>query len=126
MLTVVCCFIYFVRLLFLFFFFFFNDPATTEIYPLPLHDALPIWARAVMSTKPPAPAVTCGLKPSFDTLTEPCRSKLRSEEHTSELQSQSNLVCRLLLEKKKKRKNLCTTSVATHTDPCDIAISLSH
>src|SRR2546430_16740518 len=73
-------------------FFFFNDTATTEIYTLSLHDALPILSldglrprgtgsRARQPT-PPAPS--------------------RSEEHTSELQSQSNLVCRLLLEKKKK------------------------
>src|SRR6516165_12519200 len=72
----------------LFFFFFFNDTATTEIYTLSLHDALPI---------------CCGLagrRPEVG-----CRAgrrrTARSEEHTSELQSQSNLVCRLLLEKKK-------------------------
>src|SRR6266850_7874480 len=70
------------------FFFFFNDTATTEIYTLSLHDALPIWRRATWSharwcAKPKGPA-------------------LRSEEHTSELQSPCNLVCRLLLEKKKK------------------------
>src|SRR2546430_10236958 len=92
-------------------FFFFNDTATTEIYTLSLHDALPIsskppgapncgpptpsrsaptWSRAWSSTgRPDCPA---GTRPS------PCRS----EEHTSELQSQSNLVCRLLLEKKKQ------------------------
>src|SRR2546427_9612996 len=76
------------------FFFFFNDTATTEIYTLSLHDALPIskggWKRSSTSrrwspTSPPSPSPT------------------RSEEHTSELQSQSNLVCRLLLEKKKKK-----------------------
>src|SRR5476649_100795 len=69
-------------------FFFFNDTATTEIYTLSLHDALPIpqrpaWPRAARALGPPAP-------PSG-----------RSEEHTSELQSHSDLVCRLLLEKKK-------------------------
>src|SRR2546430_11083789 len=75
-------------------FFFFNDTATTEIYTLSLHDALPILASvgsAVMSEvktiNPAAPG---------------CPPDPRSEEHTSELQSQSNLVCRLLLEKKKK------------------------
>src|SRR6266478_10104400 len=71
-----------------FLFFFFNDTATTEIYTLSLHDALPIWHSY---TGCPLASVTS------DTL--PRRS--RSEEHTSELQSQSNLVCRLLLEKKK-------------------------
>src|SRR2546427_4040957 len=72
-----------------FFFFFFNDTATTEIYTLSLHDALPIsWTAQVPSA---------GRMPSFESLALRCRS----EEHTSELQSQSNLVCRLLLEKKK-------------------------
>src|SRR2546426_11903303 len=83
------------------FFFFFNDTATTEIYTLSLHDALPI----------------CGLEQFF--LYRDCRrcqragldkqyrlhrgTAMRSEEHTSELQSPCNLVCRLLLEKKKKK-----------------------
>src|SRR2546430_9571124 len=71
-------------------FFFFNDTATTEIYPLSLHDALPI----------------SGPPPGAGPVRQPGRSRRggaasRSEEHTSELQSQSNLVCRLLLEKKK-------------------------
>src|SRR5256885_11286257 len=77
------------------FFFFFNDTATTEIYTLSLHDALPISRHHVVAQ-----------------LLDPCRQELghdvrpvaihhRSEEHTSELQSPCNLVCRLLLEKKK-------------------------
>src|SRR6266700_8253366 len=75
---------------FSFVFFFFNDTATTEIYTLSLHDALPIscrlrssshWRRARVAARAPA----------------------RSEEHTSELQSRENLVCRLLLEKKKNQ-----------------------
>src|SRR2546430_6535900 len=87
-------------------FFFFNDTATTEIYTLSLHDALPICnlARALDRqgiTYPNAQdndhrtwdAYSIRYWPSF---------VLRSEEHTSELQSQSNLVCRLLLEKKKQ------------------------
>src|SRR6266700_7737887 len=69
------------------FFFFFNDTATTEIYTLSLHDALPIWT--------PRPSVTWR-KPAL-----PPYSPVRSEEHTSELQSRENIVCRLLLEKKK-------------------------
>src|SRR5688572_33053906 len=95
-----------------FFFFFFTDTATTEIYTLSLHDALPISGINIQ----PAIAIYIGhnyagmplvftgdaglssdilkLKIAF--------VKVRSEEHTSELQSQSNLVCRLLLEKKKK------------------------
>src|SRR5258707_7159138 len=82
------------------FFFFFNDTATTEIYTLSLHDALPISPspeRASSGSPPiewpvagsPAPSRTCGSS--------------RSEEHTSELQSRQYLVCRLLLEKKKQR-----------------------
>src|SRR2546430_3879878 len=90
------------------FFFFFNDTATTEIYTLSLHDALPIClherrqrierperaARGARAHRLPPPRRA-----------EPADAVLgilgRSEEHTSELQSQSNLVCRLLLEKKK-------------------------
>src|SRR6266480_7906667 len=70
-------------------FFFFNDTATTEIYTLSLHDALPI-----SSTMPSTPR-----EMAFSTS---CTC-WRSEEHTSELQSHVNLVCRLLLEKKKKK-----------------------
>src|SRR2546430_17402931 len=84
--------------------FFFNDTATTEIYTLSLHDALPIygahvavgvlwlltlWVRALQGKLGPANVTTVEITG-------------RSEEHTSELQSQSNLVCRLLLEKKHK------------------------
>src|SRR2546430_16653406 len=93
-------YIYLLLLRLIFFFFFFNDTATTEIYTLSLHDALPIshhrqrvdfyfaiqlaWSISVLHI-----AHGNGERTS------------RSEEHTSELQSQSNLVCRLLLEKKK-------------------------
>src|SRR5205085_10926638 len=90
--------------LYSFFFFFFNDTATTEIYTLSLHDALPILDENQFTVM--------GLfrkKPNRGTLIKNRRAleiaaKHRSEEHTSELQSQSNLVCRLLLEKKKKKK----------------------
>src|SRR5256885_8735304 len=79
------------------FFFFFNDTATTEIYTLSLHDALPIsTSKAGYNRK--CARTTSRRRPS----SSPTRSKLRSEEHTSELQSPCNLVCRLLLEKKKK------------------------
>src|SRR2546430_12074547 len=78
------------------FFFFFNDTATTEIYTLSLHDALPIYAvfgrQEVFAD---AAAMGILLLPAAEMRLH------RSEEHTSELQSQSNLVCRLLLEKKK-------------------------
>src|SRR2546430_5912807 len=80
-------------------FFFFNDTATTEIYTLSLHDALPI------SEPMPPPAVgwEYGQGSIANEKFSPAGNAgncLRSEEHTSELQSQSNLVCRLLLEKK--------------------------
>src|SRR5688572_31180874 len=86
------------------FFFFFTDTATTEIYTLSLHDALPIWRRLTagqVSMNPPARQTGEPIERLF-----PYRLVTilrRSEEHTSELQSQSNLVCRLLLEKKKKK-----------------------
>src|SRR5215813_6790303 len=75
------------------FFFFFNDPATTEIYTLSLHDALPISRRC----RPHLP-----LEPALGGARRQRRRKTaaRSEEHTSELQSRPHLVCRLLLEKK--------------------------
>src|SRR2546427_5730674 len=89
-------------------FFFFNDTATTEIYTLSLHDALPIWRRRARRRDRREGGGTAVLLAGLDihTLALPrvdCLS--RSEEHTSELQSQSNLVCRLLLEKKKKKKS---------------------
>src|SRR5216684_9421071 len=85
--------------LFLTFFFFFNDTATTEIYTLSLHDALPICARSspgrcrsVTTTSSRRVAAGCSSWGSV--------RWHRSEEHTSELQSRLHLVCRLLLEKK--------------------------
>src|SRR5438270_12741707 len=83
--------------------FFFNRPSTTEIYTLSLHDALPI-SLTRQETSPSHRAIyrdrakVVGLQNRFQ------RKRCRSEEHTSELQSQSNLVCRLLLEKKKNMK----------------------
>src|SRR5260370_36755601 len=94
-------------------FFFFNDTATTEIYTLSLHDALPIsllqrpnrhaYASLAAGSRRPTWPCWCVLPES-----NPGGVPGRSEEHTSELQSHLNLVCRLLLEKKKK-KNMCTT-----------------
>src|SRR5438034_2794266 len=76
-------------------FFFFNDTATTEIYTLSLHDALPISQSSRRSAR--------GSCSSFSRPRPPHgRLRPRSEEHTSELQSHSDLVCRLLLEKKNK------------------------
>src|SRR5699024_12735664 len=82
--------------LFFFFFFFFNDTATTEIYTLSLHDALPI-LKLYRST------TNHWYKPFQWSFYGKSYGLPRSEEHTSELQSRFDLVCRLLLEKKKKK-----------------------
>src|SRR5438067_9164986 len=82
--------------------FFFNDTATTEIYTLSLHDALPIYTAA--DATPGGPARDRGSH----------GRERRSEEHTSELQSRFDLVCRLLLEKKKSSSNATSAFTATH------------
>src|SRR3712207_7210050 len=87
-------------------FFFFNDTATTEIYTLSLHDALPIYDTGhagAPSGKSSGADLTPPGKTAMDALSEEetsVKRALRSEEHTSELQSRQYLVCRLLLEKK--------------------------
>src|SRR5699024_12303791 len=90
----VCFYLFLFSLLFLSLFFFFNDTASTEIYTLSLHDALPILGldltEAEALHQPLLGVVVAGA------------DDVRSEEHTSELQSRFDLVCRLLLEKKKK------------------------
>src|SRR5690242_21961736 len=90
---------FFFSFFFFFFFFFFNDTATTEIYTLSLHDALPI---SDLTSGPTSAAEQYTYSIVWLILGV---ALLRSEEHTSELQSHVNLVCRLLLEKKKKKKN---------------------
>src|SRR5256885_9257612 len=107
---------------YIFFFFFFNDTATTEIYTLSLHDALPICLRgeadcccrrgALQSRQ-----IRGGISRSGDS---------RSEEHTSELQSPCNLVCRLLLEKKKKHKNEVNSYSITTLLLLPIVIQMLH
>src|SRR5206468_12615733 len=98
-----------------YFFFFFTDPSTTHIYTLSLHDALPIWPRDFLKLGETyldgglwngrrlvsADWVKDSLSPHAHISPE---TTGRSEEHTSELQSRSDLVCRLLLEKKKEKK----------------------
>src|SRR2546427_4991878 len=86
-------------------FFFFNDTATTEIYTLSLHDALPISCRRAVVTRHGSRRSRAV---SHSTHSRRVSNRSRSEEHTSELQSQSNLVCRLLLEKKKRRPSADT------------------
>src|SRR3712207_7258724 len=103
-------------------FFFFNDTATTEIYTLSLHDALPIWVvgfrtkEGVQRYEAPGDALGLDLVDLEDLLLDgggagevavgPGDQAHRSEEHTSELQSRQYLVCRLLLEKKKNNKHI--------------------
>src|SRR3712207_7110529 len=98
----------------MFFFFFFNDTATTEIYTLSLHDALPICGEGGDLVPVDHAGLgehqMVGVVVDADQLGLPALAAagaaqgLRSEEHTSELQSRQYLVCRLLLEKKKKSK----------------------
>src|SRR5256885_6817790 len=83
-------------------FFFFNDTATTEIYTLSLHDALPIYPVFILFTSGTTGKPKCITHGAGGTLLQSLKT-FRSEEHTSELQSPCNLVCRLLLEKKKLR-----------------------
>src|SRR2546429_5516093 len=90
------------RLFCRFSFFFFNDTATTEIYTLSLHDALPIWRlQGAAGRRACRPRAARAASPP------------RSEEHTSELQSRLHLVCRLLLEKK-KTLNISTFEQKSH------------
>src|SRR5256885_8686833 len=84
-------------------FFFFNDTATTEIYTLSLHDALPIFPSGGWRHAGDFRFSTRHLGTGAPANTTRRATGLRSEEHTSELQSPCNLVCRLLLEKKKHR-----------------------
>src|SRR2546430_7232675 len=108
-----------------FLFFFFNDTAPTEIYTLPLHDALPIWLIQVFERD----AQVERRSGVFGTLAQrqpgmPLRlfdhPLLRSEEHTSELQAQSNLVCRLLLEKKNYHSMAHKPCTDTTDSPSDV------
>src|SRR2546425_12862738 len=97
-------FFFFVSTSLIFYFFFFNDTATTEIYTLSLHDALPIstdGARRRASGRRPSKRPKLPGKRNVCSLAQ---GDWRSEEHTSELQSLAYLVCRLLLEKKKKKQ----------------------
>src|SRR3712207_6921759 len=95
----------------IFFFFFFNDTATTEIYTLSLHDALPISVKLVANLPYyiTTPIIMRFLEEDINVtdivvmVQKEVAERMRSEEHTSELQSRQYLVCRLLLEKKKKQ-----------------------
>src|SRR3712207_7601428 len=100
------------------FFFFFNDTATTEIYTLSLHDALPISpssrttsvASRASERRRTGPRRSGASRTTFSAVLAPTRS----EEHTSELQSRQYLVCRLLLEKKNKASITSLKTQPTH------------
>src|SRR5439155_8015048 len=100
------------------FFFFSNAPATTEIYTLSLHDALPIspWSRAMRTSRSRSRvSCSCGIRRAALSIVATTARCLRSEEHTSELQSRGHLVCRLLLEKKKNNQNhFISCKITTH------------
>src|SRR5437764_8879809 len=87
------------------FFFFFNDTATTEIYTLSLHDALPICRTdaLILNNLGYTYLLLRRFSEAIDHALQAPEQEVRSEEHTSELQSPMYLVCRLLLEKKKKK-----------------------
>src|SRR5438445_6064626 len=101
-------FFFSILLLIFIFLFFFNDTATTEIYTLSLHDALPISELKVVRSRS-----HCHRLRMFSTV------EGRSEEHTSELQSRQYLVCRLLLEKKKKKKKIRRQVCSMHQLECN-------
>src|SRR2546427_4613563 len=102
-------------LLLCFFFFFFNDTATTEIYTLSLHDALPISQVETIHHGETDQQDAEQQPPDHAQRGVVQKNEIRSEEHTSELQSQSNLVCRLLLEKKKNKNNTDTPATTAPT-----------
>src|SRR6266496_6630167 len=98
-----------------FVFFFFNDTATTEIYTLSLHDALPIRIAGARLRHHP----TWSVRHLADRLRDEHRRLGRSEEHTSELQSRRDLVCRLLLENKKTAVKIPPTAGNTTSRTTD-------
>src|SRR5256885_10336450 len=103
-------------------FFFFNDTATTEIYTLSLHDALPISQPDGVSF---IEIAGIRIRFLFSGGTKPTRSDDRSEEHTSELQSPCNLVCRLLLEKKKPNTTNCQPPLRVLCGTTDYATTIT-
>src|SRR6266581_9648245 len=96
------------------FFFFFNDTATTEIYTLSLHDALPISSRCSTAS------IVCVLPPPNAVC-----NWMRSEEHTSELQSPVHLVCRLLLAKKNHAPGFTLSGASQARDDASVAATRS-
>src|SRR5260370_18716262 len=109
-----CIVLYSALLTPLFFLFFFNDTATTEIYTLSLHDALPISARKIIDKGGIQRRIV--LLVSHPVIRSRPHLEARSEEHTSELQSHLNLVCRLLLEKKKTTRGRTSSESACNSN----------
>src|SRR5256884_286865 len=111
-------------------FFFFNDTATTEIYTLSLHDALPISDEYGI----PIPVVHFRFgendlalwRDKNRSLMEICSNLKRSEEHTSELQSRLHLVCRLLLEKKKRLNIVIYLKIGSHRTLANLLVYINH
>src|SRR2546422_8469149 len=103
-------------------FFFFNDTATTEIYTLSLHDALPISIKQGRADAVLAGGTDALARLTFSGFNQLKLMDQRSEEHTSELQSRLHLVCRLLLEKKKKKQ---TTATQISAKACLMRVSTS-
>src|SRR3712207_7601209 len=106
-------------------FFFYNDTATTEIYTLSLHDALPICFRKASSSRrylrppdQPRSVLRCPARSALRSSARASPPSPRSEEHTSELQSRQYLVCRLLLEKKKYTSRDLTSARTTCLSTC--------
>src|SRR3712207_8028480 len=101
-------------------YFFFNDTATTEIYTLSLHDALPIYVGAGVQQRSGRVLVEIEVEPTQGVAVVRqvvgVEQQRRSEEHTSELQSRQYLVCRLLLEKKKRLLYIISTLVMYTAD----------
>src|SRR5436190_9140023 len=109
-----------------FLFFFFNDTATTEIYTLSLHDALPIWCRLSYRSRGYVSFSSHRLLHDHDGRRGVDALLTRSEEHTSELQSHSDLVCRLLLEKKNKNLQTSRSIIPQYINRVEKVSATSH
>src|SRR2546426_5718585 len=107
-------------------FFFFNDTATTEIYTLSLHDALPISRQQDVVVAALALVLALAAPASAQQPADQRRVDSRSEEHTSELQSPCNLVCRLLLEKKNTKSPPFNSPTMTRTNCSHTATTVAY
>src|SRR5947199_4672594 len=101
-------------------FFLFMDSATTQLYTLSLHDALPISTMSWFSKTKLSPESEAYIDATPNKLGRKTPIEERSEEHTSELQSLRHLVCRLLLEKKKQYRTVITADIWCHQHICAV------